>query len=212
MKLPRVYPILDGALLTKRGASVRDSAAALLDGGATLIQLRWKEHFHREIFADSERIAQLCRDFRATLIVNDRADVAVMLDAGVHVGQGDIPPEYVRRIVGPNRPIGLSTHNETQFAAADREPVDYIALGPIFTTASKVNPDPVVGTAELRRLRGLSGLPVVAIGGITRATAREVWQAGADSVAVIGDLYPDDCTPASLRERFEEWMRIGADE
>jgi thiamine-phosphate pyrophosphorylase len=164
------------------------------------------------MFDESARINGLCLEAGATLIVNDRADIAVMLKAGVHLGQDDLPPSVVRSALPAASPIGLSTHNEMQFSAADSEPVDYIALGPIFGTANKNNPDPVVGTPELARLRNSTGKPVVGIGGITRSNAREVWRAGADSIAVIGDMYPERCTAASIKERFEEWKNLASGE
>lgn len=212
MKLPRVYPILDGAILANRGVSMSDAAEALIDAGARLLQIRWKEHFSHALFEESVRINGLCREARATLIVNDRADIAVLLKAGVHLGQDDLSPSVVRSALPAASPIGLSTHNEMQFSAAVSEPVDYIALGPLFGTANKANPDPVVGTAELALLRSLTGKPVVGIGGITRSNARDVWRAGADSVAVIGDMYPELCTAASIKDRFEEWKNLGSNE
>jgi thiamine-phosphate pyrophosphorylase len=212
MKLPRVYPIVDGGLLDRRGTALVDAAEGLIEGGAKLIQLRWKGHFSRSVFGEASTIAKLCRSAGAGMIVNDRADLALLLDAGVHLGQEDLPPRHTRQIVGPERVIGFSTHNETQFVDGDREPVDYLAIGPIFGTSSKLNPDLVVGTEELARLRTLTNKPVVAIGGITRANARQVWRAGADSVAVIGDMYPEECSRASIRQRFEEWATIAIHE
>ena len=127
----------------------------------------------------------------------------MLLDAAVHVGQDDLPPSDTRKLVGPKRIVGFSTHNEAQFRAASDEAIDYVALGPIFGTTSKLNPDPEVGVAELRRLKPLAQVPVVAIGGVTRFTAPEVWAAGADSIAVVGDLYPD------VRRSAEEWLKLG---
>lgn len=212
MTLPRVYPILDGELLARHSLSMAAAAEALLDAGARMIQLRWKKHFSRDVFEEARKIAGLCRSSQALLIVNDRADMAVLLETGLHLGQDDLSPSHARRIVGPDRPIGFSTHNAEQFLAGDLEPVDYLAIGPIFATSNKTNPDPVIGAAELVRLRASTLKPVVAIGGITRANARQVWRSGADSVAVIGDMYPEDCTTTSLRKRFEEWIRIAANE
>jgi thiamine-phosphate pyrophosphorylase len=126
----------------------------------------------------------------------------MLLDAAVHVGQDDIPPRETRRIAGANRIVGFSTHNQLQLAAARAEPIDYVALGPIFGTASKRNPDPQVGLGELRRLKPLADVPLVAIGGINRGNAHEVWAAGADSIAVVGDLYPD------VRRSAEEWLKL----
>jgi thiamine-phosphate pyrophosphorylase len=130
----------------------------------------------------------------------------MLLDAALHLGQDDLPPADARRIMPSNRIIGFSTHNTDQLRAGDREPVDYLAIGPIFATASKQNPDPVVGIERLRALRPLTRKPLVAIGGITRKTAPSVFEAGADSVAIIGDLYPQPLTKASLRARSEEWL------
>jgi thiamine-phosphate pyrophosphorylase len=141
------------------------------------------------------------------LVVNDRADVAKLLDAGLHVGQDDLPPGDARRLLGPAAMLGYSTHNLRQFEAALAEPVDYLAIGPVFATASKQNPDPVVGLDELRKCRALSPRPLVAIGGITRDSVAAVLAAGADSVAIIGDLLPETCTHANLRRRMGEWQQ-----
>jgi thiamine-phosphate pyrophosphorylase len=135
-------------------------------------------------------------------VVNDRADVAKLLGAALHLGQDDLAPSDARRILPASSIIGFSTHNEQQLRAGDAEPVDYLAIGPIFATGSKQNPDPVVGVDRLRALRALTQKPLVAIGGITRELAPQVFQAGADSVAIIGDLFPN------LRARAEEWIAI----
>lgn len=153
-------------------------------------------------------MAALCRDAGARFLVDDRADMAALLEAGLHVGQNDLAPGDARRIVGAQAVLGLSTHNVDQLRAAAREPVTYVAFGPIFATASKENPDPVAGLEQLRICRCMTGKPLVGIGGITRENARAVWAAGADSVAVIGDMIPDDCSGASLRARMEEWQQL----
>ena len=199
MILPRVYPILD----TARRIDLFDAAQALADGGATLLQIRHKGDWNRDLFATAERIAKL----NISLIVNDRADIAKMLGCGVHVGQTDPPPAEARAIVG-TAAVGYSTHNREQFQAATAEPIDYLALGPIFQTASKDNPDPVVGLETLQQLRPLTSRPLVAIGGITRSNAVAVWNAGADSLAIIGDLYPEPLIPVTLRNRMEEWRTL----
>jgi thiamine-phosphate pyrophosphorylase len=131
----------------------------------------------------------------------------VLVNAGVHVGQDDLTPVQVKRIVG-GRLVGYSTHNEIQFTSAGAEAAGYLAFGPLFPTASKQNPDPVVGVEMLSRLRRLSPKPLVAIGGITRETAAAVWNAGADTIAVIGDMMPPDMNKESIRRRFEEWNRL----
>ena len=205
-RLPRFYPILDTGLCARRGLEIVSAAAAILEGGAKILQLRHKTHFSRDAFSQAQRIRALCEAAGALFVINDRADMALLLDSGLHVGQDDLPPADSRRLLGPARLLGFSTHNEAQLRAALREPVGYLALGPIFGTASKLNPDPQVGLKELRRLRALSEKPLVAIGGITRASARDVIAAGADTVAIIADLIPDECSTESLRARVEEWI------
>ncbi|MGA3095721.1 MAG: thiamine phosphate synthase [Bryobacteraceae bacterium] len=207
-KLPRVYPILDTESLEARGLSLETAAAALLHGGAGILQIRHKGHWSRQVFESAGRVARLCRDAGARLIVNDRADFARLLEAGLHVGQDDLAPRDARLLMGPEAIIGFSSHNAGQLVAAGADPVDYVALGPVFSTRTKRNPDPVVGVEEVRRCRALLSKPLVAIGGITRANAMEVLCAGADSVAVIADLLPANATPRSLRERMEEWNRL----
>jgi thiamine-phosphate pyrophosphorylase len=210
MRIPRFYPILDVATAQRHEYAILTAASEILDGGAKILQLRHKGFFSREIFAATEEIRELCRQAGAILMINDRADLACILaesgtHVGVHLGQEDLTPFDARRVTGPELLIGFSTHNEQQLRAAESEPADYLAFGPIFGTSSKQNPDPVVGLDELRRLRPLVSKPVVAIGGITRANARSVIEAGADSVAVIGDLFP---TGGRIRDRVEEWLAL----
>jgi thiamine-phosphate pyrophosphorylase len=212
MTLPRFYPIVDTESAALRQCSPILLAECLLEGGARLLQYRHKEGLTREILCEAQTIAELCRQAGATLIVNDRADLALLLNAGLHVGQDDLPPAEARRLLGANSSIGFSTHNREQLIAGGREPVDYLALGPIFATGSKRNPDPVVGVEQLQVLRALTSLPLVAIGGISRANAQAVRDAGADSLAVIGDLFPADCSRSSLRARAEEWVSLLKDE
>ncbi len=206
MRLPRVYPILDSDTARSRGHAAVDVARALLSGGARILQFRHKSHWSRDVFAEAERIAELCRIAATAFVINDRADMAALLHAGLHVGQDDILPGDARLLIGPQSMLGYSTHNADQLRQAADEPADYLALGPIFATGSKENPDPVVGLANLRGWRSLTARPLVAIGGITRDTALAVLSAGADSVAVIGDLYPPDATLASIEERMKEWQ------
>ncbi len=208
MRLPRVYPILDTGTLAAREFSVTRAAAAWLEGGAGILQLRHKEHWGREAFDEAREIARMCREAGALFIVDDRADIAMLLEAGVHVGQDDLTPRDARRLMGSEAVIGFSSHNARQVCAAGGEPVDYLAFGPVFATESKRNPDPVTGIEALKECRALVEKPLVAIGGITRETAAGVWAAGADSVAVIGDLLPDELTSVSLRQRMEEWQRL----
>jgi thiamine-phosphate pyrophosphorylase len=208
MKLPRVYPILDTESLEARGISLETAAAALLEGGAGILQIRHKGHWSRDFFEAARAVARLCRENGAALIVNDRADFALLLEAGLHVGQDDLFPRDARRLMGSDAIIGFSSHNPAQLCAAGGEPVDYVALGPVFQTGSKRNPDPVVGVEEVNRCRALLDRPLVAIGGITLTNARDVLDAGADSVAVIGGLLPEAATARSLRQRMEEWQQL----
>ncbi len=207
-QLPRLYPILDTAVLAVRGMPLETAAQAVIEAGVRILQIRHKSAWTREDFAAAERIAGICKTAGVTLIVNDRADIAALLDAGLHVGQEDLEPSAARRVIGANAVLGYSTHNASQLAAGDAEPVSYLAIGPIFATVSKENPDPIVGVTALTGLRGLTRRPLVAIGGITQENARVVLEAGADSVAVIGGLLPEEPTAASLRRRVEEWLKL----
>ncbi len=210
MILPRFYPILDTALLAGRGLEVSIASKALLGAGVTILQYRHKRAFHQEHFDDLRKLAEACRKTGTLLIVNDRADFAVLLDAGVHLGQTDLPVRAARQVVGTNAVIGYSTHNEEQLRSGDEQPADYLAIGPIFETKTKQQHDPVVGLAELTRLRKLTAKPLVAIGGIGLQQARSVFDAGADSVAVISGFLTPACSPASLRKRADEWMAATA--
>jgi thiamine-phosphate pyrophosphorylase len=208
MRLPRVYPILDTESLRARAILLETAAAALLDGGAGILQIRHKGHWPRELFESAREVARLCREGGVPLIVNDRADFALLLEAGLHVGQDDLPPRDARKLMGPDALIGFSSHNPRQLCAAGGEPVDYVALGPVFATPSKANPDPVVGVEEVRHCRALLEKPLVAIGGITLENALDVLRAGADSVAVIAGLFPASPGAQSLRQRMEEWQQL----
>ena len=194
MRLPRVYPILDTGAFAAREFSLTRAAAAWLEGGAEILQLRHKQHWGRAVFDAARDIARMCREAGALFIVDDRADIAMLLEAGLHVGQDDLSPRDARRLLGPDAVIGFSSHNARQVCAAGGEPVDYVAFGPVFPTASKRNPDPVTGIEALKACRALVEKPLVAIGGITREMAAGVWAAGADSVAVIADLLPAELT------------------
>jgi thiamine-phosphate pyrophosphorylase len=208
MTLPRVYPILDTQLLDARACDPETAARAWLDGGALILQFRHKRPWTRPVFEQAERIAAACRERGDVLVINDRADMAKLLGAGLHVGQDDLAPGDARRLLGAETFLGYSTHNPQQIDAAAEERVSYVAFGPVFSTASKENPDPVVGLDELRACRARCDRPFVAIGGITRQNVSAVFAAGADSVAVIGDLLPEDCSVANLRRRMEEWQQL----
>ncbi len=208
MKLPRIYPILDTEILANLGIGLETAAAAFLEGGAGMLQIRHKGHWSREIFESGREVARFCREAGALLVINDRADFAMLLEAGLHVGQDDLRPRDARKLMGGDALIGYSSHNVAQLCEAGGEPVDYVALGPVFATASKRNADPVVGVEEVHRCRTLLEKPLVAIGGITRENAPDVLRAGADSLALISGLLPDTATARSRRERREEWQRL----
>jgi thiamine-phosphate pyrophosphorylase len=208
VRFPRVYPIADTAAAARRGFEPVAFARALIEGGAAVIQFRHKGHFSRAAFETAVVIGDLARVAGAALVVNDRADLAALLGAGLHLGQEDLPPAEARRVTGGEAMLGLSAHNAEQLAAGDREPVNYLAIGPVFGTDSKENPDPVLGPRALPGLRALTAKPLVAIGGITRQTAPAVLAAGADSVAVIGDLFPETVSYSAVRRRMEEWLAV----
>ncbi|HLH16090.1 MAG TPA: thiamine phosphate synthase [Bryobacteraceae bacterium] len=208
MRLPRLYPILDTEALAARGIRPETAAAAWIEGGAGILQLRHKGHWSRDILDTAKAVARLCREAGTELIINDRADFALLLEAGLHVGQDDLAPRDARNLIGGAAILGFSSHSARQLCEAAGEPVDYVALGPIFATASKRNPDPVLGVEEVRRCRPLLEKPLVAIGGITLANALEVLRAGADSLAVIAGLLPEHASAQTLRQRMEEWQQL----
>lgn len=182
--LPKIYPITDTSI---SGLSHRDQVEQLIDGGATLIQLREKHASPKEFFHVAREALTIAHSAGTKLIINDRVDIALAIGAdGVHLGQTDMPVEAARRLLGDDAIVGFSTHNLNQVEAAVSFPIDYLAFGPIFPTATKENPDPIVGLTELADIKNLVGsLPLVAIGGISARAIREVLISGADSVAVI---------------------------
>lgn len=207
MILPPVYPILDTETAARCACSLREAAEALVAGGAHILQFRHKQQWTREIFAQAAWVRDLCREAECTLVINDRGDYAALLEAGLHVGQTDLLPALARNLIG-RAVLGLSTHTARQLAQAGQEPVDYVALGPIFTTHSKQQPDPVVGVEGLRAWRHLAPQPLVAIGGITRQSAPAVWQTGAASVAIISDLLPAGAAADEIKERMKAWRQL----
>ncbi len=202
ISLPRLYPILDTSCFShSRGLfqAAHDLAAA----GCTLLQYRNKSGNARRMLDEARELSSRLGP-SVRLIMNDRADLCLAAGFdGLHVGQDDLSPEAARLIIG-SRWLGVSTHNPEQLAEADKTSADYLAIGPVFATSSKANPDPVVGLEGLRRARELTRKPLVAIGGITRANARSVIEAGADSVAVISDLLLD---PGKSAEAFFKVLR-----
>ena len=197
--LPRLYAIADASF----GDPIR-LAESLFDGGARLVQVRNKKASARELLQQVERVLSIAPP-DAEIIVNDRADVALVARAaGVHLGQTDLPPAEARRILGAGCIIGFSTHNLDQALDADNLPVDYIAVGPIFPTATKENPDPVLGVERLAQICKAIRKPVVAIGGVQLENAVEVLKAGAASIAVIRDL--SDSPNVVLR--VQAWIKL----
>ena len=195
---PPLYAIIDAVWLR---TSELACAEILAESGVELIQYRHKQISSRNLFRISREMAARLRSRGVRFIVNDRPDVAAMVDAGgVHVGQEDLPVEQARRICGPGRWVGVSTHTLEQVREADATSADYVAVGPIFATATKEKPDPVVGTEFIGRARQLTRKPLVAIGGITLERAAEVFAAGADSIAVAKDLLTAEDPPRRVKE------------
>jgi thiamine-phosphate pyrophosphorylase len=184
---PFLYPILDRDRLGER--PLGPALLALAAGGVRLVQLRAKDQTDAAFLAWIRPAVASARSAGLTVIVNDRPDLALIVGAdGVHVGQDDLSPADCRRLLGPEAVIGLSTHGLEQVEAALREPIDYLAVGPVFATTGKRAPDPVVGLELVRRARERTRWPLVAIGGIDAGRARSVVEAGADGLAVIGAL------------------------
>ncbi len=202
LRLPKLYAILDVACFApplRTTTSIVEYACELAAGGVTLLQYRNKVGKTREMLIHAREIHSALGD-DVTLIMNDRADICIAADyAGVHVGQDDLSPQGARTVIGGNRILGVSSHNLEQLQEADAGPADYIAYGPVFATSSKRHYDPLVGIEGIRAARAGTGKPLVAIGGITRANARSVVEAGADSVAVISDLLS---SPTKVAEEF----------
>jgi thiamine-phosphate pyrophosphorylase len=199
--VPRLYVILDAELVS---GDIQQIARDLMAAGVRLLQYRGKNISARAMLETSKGLAASAHEQNATFFVNDRPDVAYLAGAdGVHVGQDDLSAELARGLVGPERWVGLSTHNPEQFQAAAATSADYIAIGPIFATKSKANADPVVGTETIRKVRALTEKPIVAIGGIRLDNAAEVIEAGADSVAVISDILTAS-DPAKRAKQFLE--------
>ena len=205
--LPKLYPIIDREMLDARGIGVEEYARELRDAGATLVQYRDKSGEPHEILRAAAAITAVFAGVDATLILNDRADLALLAGWGVHVGHLDLAPGDARRVVGVGSVIGVSTHSDAQVIAADASEADYVAVGPVFATSTKADAEPVIGREGVRRARALTSKPLVAIGGITRETARSVIEAGADSVAVISGLLVKGERPGKVAEDFLELLR-----
>jgi thiamine-phosphate pyrophosphorylase len=205
--IARFYPIIDTAAVSARGGNPRNVAETLLAAGVRTLQYRHKDSWTQYEFDDAAYIAELCQSAGALFVVNDRADYAHLLGAGLHLGQDDLSPSAARRVVA-SAVIGFSTHSRQQMMIAEEEPVQYLALGPIFATASKLKPDPVVGLDRLKACRALTKKQLVAIGGITIDNALSVFDAGADSVAIISGFLPGNCDAAQITQRAKRWLAL----
>lgn len=200
MKPPPLYAIIDPAVSTRPLELVMSEFAA---AGVTWVQLRDKQANSREFFDLAQLFVKLARRHGLIAIINDRADLAWLCGAdGVHLGQQDLPVEQARKILGPHKVIGFSTHQLAQAIEAERSSADYVAIGPVFATTTKKNPDPVVEVEELKEIRRQVSKPLVAIGGITSNNAAGLFALGIDSVAVIRDVL---CTP-DIRAKVAEFL------
>jgi thiamine-phosphate pyrophosphorylase len=199
--LPRLYAILDASSFPDtKGLCL--AARELVAGGVTLLQYRNKSGNARQMLKQARELKR-CLPASVKLIMNDRADLCLAAGFdGVHVGQDDLSPEGARTVIGDRLWLGVSTHNTKQLAEADKTSADYLAIGPVFETRSKANPDPVIGLDGVRQARALTRKPLVAIGGVARENCRSVIEAGADAVAVISDLIREP------RKSAEEFLRI----
>ena len=205
--LPKLYPIVDVDVCARTGWAPQDLVRAYLSGGARLLQLRAKESSGAAFLELAQLIVDEAHRAGARVIVNDRADIARLARAdGVHVGQDDLAPADIRRIVGADALVGLSTHTDRQIEAALPEPISYLAIGPVFPTTTKATGYERVGYAAVRHAAERAAtvaLPVVAIGGITLDTAAQVIEAGAQSLAIITDLVTSD-----PEKRVREYLAV----
>ncbi|HTD96434.1 MAG TPA: thiamine phosphate synthase [Edaphobacter sp.] len=208
VNVPRLYAIIDVRVLRALRVDLRVFAEGLREAGITLVQLRDKEGSPPVVLRSATVIQDAMLGSGCRLILNDRADLAVLAGwGGVHVGQGDLLPEDARRVVGTERWVGVSTHTEEQVREAELSCADYVAVGPVFATGTKLDAEPVIGLEGVRRARAVTGKPIVAIGGITRANARSVVEAGADSVAVISALLVAGEPVAKVARDFLDGLR-----
>lgn len=203
-QLPSIYPITDVSI---SGLSHLEQVKRLINGGAEMIQLREKKASSKAFFHAAKEVIEFSRPRNAKIIINDRVDIAFALQAdGVHLGQDDLPPDAARRLLGEKAVIGFSTHNIEQAIDAIKYPIDYLAIGPVFPTSTKENPDPVVGLAGLKELRCVIGdFPLVAIGGIDHTNAFEIYENGADSIACISSILLPN---SKIEENLNSFIRL----
>lgn len=204
-ELPRIYPITDTRLTN---LSHGEQVKILIESGARFIQLREKYVSPKKFFADARTAMELARQHSAKIIINDRVDIALALRAdGVHLGQDDLPPVEARKILGEKAIIGYSTHNLEQALKAVQMPIDYLAIGPVFATQTKENPDEIVSLEEVKKIREAVGnFPLVAIGGINKENFHRVFETGIRSLSIIkGILFP----PELIKENFTLFSQSG---
>jgi thiamine-phosphate pyrophosphorylase len=210
MQLPRLYPILDADALTRAGVPLTTAAQGLYDAGVRWVQYRDKQASDADVVERMRELRSIFPAGEAVLLLNDRVHLCTQVGAdGVHIGQEDMLPAEARRILGPHHLLGVSTHNSTQLSSAIATgAADYLAIGPVYATGSKENPDPVVGLEGVKAARELTRLPLVAIGGITAENGRAVIEAGADAIAVISNLLPrGECDMAQRVRDFLAFLR-----
>jgi thiamine-phosphate pyrophosphorylase len=206
--LPGFYAIVDAGVLEQRGVALANFAREIRDAGVRLVQYRDKHGAPQTILRNIETIRSVFSGHECLLMMNDRADLAVLAGCdGVHVGQEDLSPDDARRVVGAGRWIGVSSNTDEQMRLADASCADYVAVGPVFATGTKVDAKPVIGLEGVRRARGLTKKPIVAIGGITRGNARSVIDAGANSVAVISALIAEGEPVEKVARDFLDVLR-----
>lgn len=200
--IEKIYPITDTRITNLSHA---EQVKLLIEGGARFIQLREKFLSPGDFFPQAEEAISVAREHNVKIIINDRVDIALALKAdGVHLGQDDLPPEKAREILGENAIIGFSTHSVEQAIEAVKLPIDYVAIGPVFATKTKENPDAIVGIEGVRQVRNAIGeFPLVAIGGITSENFREVFKAGANSLAIISEILSP---PENISEKLKNLL------
>ena len=206
-RLPKFYPILDTGVLAARAFPVLATAEVLLDTGVRILQYRHKDDWTQAKFDEAKRLAGMCQDAGVLFVLNDRADFAKLLKSALHLGQQDMSPTAARPIVSDGV-LGYSTHNSAQLELGDTEPVEYLSIGPIFATTSKLRPDPVVGIEGLKAVRELTKKPLCAIGGVTLANVQEIFAAKADSVAVVSGFLPEKFEKKALKAKALEWLAV----
>lgn len=206
-QLPKLYPIIDTASCDQRQLSPLLLGEILIEAGVRILQYRHKDPWTAERFEEAKKITALCGEAGVLFVLNDRADYARLLGAALHIGQDDLPPLAARKVIS-DEVMGFSTHTREQLMRGNKEPVEYLALGPIFATTSKFQPDPAVGLEGLRALRPLTAKPLAAIGGINLGNAQEVLSAGANSLALISALLPEKCDKKSIKQSAQQWIQL----